>query len=203
MREEQESRPLFIAPLAVGGEDTAGHVTGAMIGTAHHRVMEALPLHAPMTQGAMVTCVHSLSERGVLAPEETDALDLEALLQFWNSELGQFIQRNHAAVHRELPFTARLTSTDLSQLGVPPTDPFGADDYLVVQGIVDLAVILTEKIWILDYKTDRIAEADLEDRVDAYRPQLAVYGLALERIYCRPVQKRWLHFLALQHTVEV
>jgi hypothetical protein len=41
----------------------------------------------------------------------------------------------------------------------------------------------------------------LEQKISAYRPQIALYAHALGRIHRRPVTKRWLHFLALRQTV--
>src|SRR6185436_7404859 len=72
-----------------------------------------------------------------------------------------------------------------------------SEEFLVVQGVVDLAVVLPSEIWLLDFKTDQIGEADWPERLKAYGRQLKVYSLALQRIYKRPVTNCWLHFLAL------
>jgi ATP-dependent helicase/nuclease subunit A len=74
----------------------------------------------------------------------------------------------------------------------------------VGQGVVDLAVIDEAGIWIVDFKTDRVLPGEpTRLKAAAYRPQLAVYGLALARIFGRPVMGRWLHFLATGETVAV
>jgi ATP-dependent helicase/nuclease subunit A len=77
------------------------------------------------------------------------------------------------------------------------------DEFVVVQGIADLVVFQPEEIWLLDYKTDQVEPDRLSERIKAYTPQLAVYALALSRIYQRPVTRRWLHFLKLNRTEEV
>jgi ATP-dependent helicase/nuclease subunit A len=104
-------------------------------------------------------------------------------------------------VHRELPFTARLTGADLAELENAQISILPADEFIVVQGVVDLAVLQPAEIWLLDFKTDRVEPDKLPDKVNAYRPQLQLYALALERIYCRPVTCLWLHFLSPGHTV--
>jgi ATP-dependent helicase/nuclease subunit A len=76
-----------------------------------------------------------------------------------------------------------------------------AAECVVVQGVADLAVLRPEGIWLVDFKTDRIEEDQLAERVREYTPQLGLYALALERIYQRPVEERWLHFLHLRRTV--
>ena len=77
----------------------------------------------------------------------------------------------------------------------------GKNEYIVVQGVIDLAVVLPEEIWIVDFKTDQISEAELGARLTEHRPQLALYGQALELIYRRPVRELWLHFLHLRRSV--
>ena len=55
----------------------------------------------------------------------------------------------------------------------------------------------------MDFKTDALAPAELADKVRHYTPQIQLYAAALGKIYARPVTRRWLHFLALNHTEEI
>jgi ATP-dependent helicase/nuclease subunit A len=100
-----------------------------------------------------------------------------------------------------LPFTLRLTSDDLVGLEKVLPEALPPSEFVVVQGQVDLALFLEEGIWLLDFKTDLITEQQLPEKVGHYAPQLKLYGLALNRIYHRPVTERWLHFLSLGRTV--
>jgi ATP-dependent helicase/nuclease subunit A len=77
------------------------------------------------------------------------------------------------------------------------------DEFVVVQGVADLVVLLPEEIWLADFKTDEIRQDGLPDKIKAYAPQLKLYAHALEKIYSRPVTEHWLHFLAVRQTVEV
>jgi ATP-dependent helicase/nuclease subunit A len=74
---------------------------------------------------------------------------------------------------------------------------------VAIQGVVDLAVILPDAIWILDFKTDQVQGAQIDEHVRRYEPQLRLYGWALESIYRRKVAHRWLHFLVPGQTVAV
>jgi ATP-dependent helicase/nuclease subunit A len=76
-----------------------------------------------------------------------------------------------------------------------------AEEFIVVQGVADLVVILPTEIWLVDFKTDHLTHEELADKVKLYGPQIKLYAAALERIYRRPVKERWLHFLALRKTV--
>lgn len=71
---------------------------------------------------------------------------------------------------------------------------------MVVQGVADLVVMQPAEIWLVDFKSDALAPAELPDKIRAYTPQLAVYGAALAKTFGRPVTRRWLHFLALNRT---
>ncbi len=72
---------------------------------------------------------------------------------------------------------------------------------IIVQGVADLVVFGAREIWLLDYKTDHIDVAELPAKVREHGPQLSLYAMALERIYCpKKVTRTWLHFLALGRT---
>jgi ATP-dependent helicase/nuclease subunit A len=73
------------------------------------------------------------------------------------------------------------------------------DEFIIVRGAVDLAVILPNEIWVVDFKTDT---TDVDHALRIYTPQVQLYGLALERIYQRPAAL-YLHFLTLKQTVQV
>ena len=59
-------------------------------------------------------------------------------------------------------------------------------------------MILPDKIWLVDFKTDRFKPEQLPGKLEYYEPQLFLYAIALERIYNKPVKEIWLHFLSLQ-----
>ena len=77
------------------------------------------------------------------------------------------------------------------------------DEFVVVQGVVDLVVLLPEEIWLADFKTDEITANGLPEKKRLYAPQLKLYARALEKIYSRPVTERWLHFLPARKTVDM
>jgi ATP-dependent helicase/nuclease subunit A len=78
-----------------------------------------------------------------------------------------------------------------------------SDEWMVVQGMVDLAVVMPDEVWIVDYKTDRIDRGALSEKLIVYGPQLQLYARALARIYRRPVTEKWLHFVGIGETVPV
>ena len=173
------------------------------IGLAHHRFLQFVAFDQVGSETGLRAEAERLAQTGALNAAEAGALDLAALAGFWSSELGLRIRAHAAQVQRELQFTARFSPADLAAVGVPIAPGLPAEEFIVVQGVADLVVVRPAGLWLLDFKTDDIGAAELAEKVRDYQPQLALYALALGRIYGRPVTEAWLHFLALNQTVRV
>jgi ATP-dependent helicase/nuclease subunit A len=106
-------------------------------------------------------------------------------------------------VRRELAFTARFSPAELAAITGVKSEPGLEAEFVVVQGVADLVVLLPEEIWLADFKTDAVRPAELPEKKRLYAPQLKLYRQALEKIYSRPVTERWLHFLSARRTVNV
>lgn len=207
---EAEARPLFRAWTSGGKAHHAGPaaaapgLSAAERGTAQHKFLQHAAL-AQLTDEAQVRReVERLTAAGVLSRVEAGVVDAAALAEFWCSDLGRALREQPAAhVHRELPFTARFSAQDFASLGLPLNVALGEEEFIVVQGVADLAVVRPAEIWLVDFKTDELTAREVEAKARHYAPQLRLYGLALERIYDRAVRRRWLHFLAARRTVAV
>lgn len=187
----------FAAPDAFVRPDRTGELDAAGIGIAHHRFLQRASLARAGDMNGLRSEAERLTQAGFLSAAEAAALDLKALERFWQSELGRAIRMNTPAVQRELPFTARFSPADLKVAGLPVNPGLPPDEFVVVQGVIDLAVVLPGEIWLVDFKTDQITGGKVEEKVELYSPQLKLYSMALERIYRRPVTARWLHFLGI------
>lgn len=179
------SRPSFLE-----GEG----LTPAERGTAHHLFMQLADYaHAaedPRDEAARLVL------RGSFTAEQAQALDMERLRRFFNSEL---YQRMCAAdrVEREVSFTVRLPARD-----VFAHPPIGAEDEpILVQGMADCVIQENGHLVIVDYKTDRRVSAALLRR--RYAPQLKLYALALQRVTGMPVAECLLYSFALDSTISV
>jgi ATP-dependent helicase/nuclease subunit A len=102
-----------------------------------------------------------------------------------------------------MAFTASFSPTELDAATGVKSVPGLEAEFVVVQGVADLVVLLPKEIWLVDFKTDEIRQDGLPDKMKAYAPQLKLYARALEKIYSRPVTGRWLHFLAARRTEEI
>ncbi len=139
-----------------------------------------------------------------MSAEERSVLDLDALADFWNSPAGLKIRAQPpGSVKRELPFTARFSPEELAEIMGAKAEAGLENEFVVVQGVADLVVLLPKEIWLVDFKTDQIRADDLPEKDQNIRPQLKLYASALTKIYSRPVTHGWLHFLSARRTVEI
>ena len=203
---DDEAKPLFPGarskPQAASRANAAGgELTAADRGTAHHAFLEMMSLDRVGSSRELEAEAQRLEAEGVLSTEEVKALDLAAVAAFWQSDPGRRIFAHRVHVHREIPFLAGFRADDLAQLGLLAGAAELDGEFFVVQGFVDLAVILPTELWLVDFKTDAVRVTELEEKRSDYERQLKLYGLALQRIYHRPVTALWLHFLALKQTV--
>jgi ATP-dependent helicase/nuclease subunit A len=191
-----ESTPLF----ARSSRRSGSRLSAAEIGSAHHAFLQWISLEKAPTLAALQEEAKRIGRQNLLTGDEIASLNLEAMAAFWQSEIGGQWLRQTKYLTRELPFTARFSALDLARLGWAKFAAIAAPEFVIVQGVMDLVAILPEEIWLLDFKTDHFPASGLAEKIATYRPQLALYAEALQRIYRRPVTKCWLHFLAHDQT---
>ena len=178
-------------------------LSAADTGTAHHKFLQFVALDNTTDVTALKSEANRLEQEKVLSADERAALALEDIAAFWNSGPGEKIRAQAASVRRELAFTARFSPAELSAITGAKSAPGLEGEFVVVQGVADLVVLLPEEVWLADFKTDEVRPAELPEKTRLYAPQLKLYAQALEKIYSRPVTERWLHFLAARKTVEI
>jgi ATP-dependent helicase/nuclease subunit A len=178
-------------------------LSAAEIGIAHHSFLEFV---APERAGGVAELRREaarLEQEGALTAEQARALDFKMLAAFWASDLGLKIRANPEALRRELAFTVRATAAELAGITGEPLEAGLDGEFIVVQGVVDVALLLPGEIVVLDFKTDAMDSSRLGEKLGLYAPQLRLYARALSSIYRRPVSACWLYFLALNQAVSV
>ena len=178
----------------------AGKLSAAETGAAHHKFLQHVALEKT---GQLAAEAERLTRENYLSAAERAVLDLDALGYFWNSNLGQKIVSHAVNARRELPFTARFRPAEIAEI-IGGKNAVGLEtEFIVVQGVADLAVILPAEIWLVDFKTDALGGGELPEKIKTYTPQLRLYAAALAKIFGRNVTRRALHFLAAGRTEEI
>jgi len=178
-------------------------LSAADAGTAHHKFLQHFSFEGAADLKSLEAEAKRLECEKVLTADERRGLNLKAVAAFWNSDAGQKIRRQAANVSRELAFTAKFSPAELSEIIGTKSEAGLENEFVVVQGVVDLVVLLPKEIWLVDFKTDEIRADGLADKETIYAPQLKLYANAMAKIYSRPVTNCWLHFLSAQKTVGV
>ncbi len=199
-QEDEEARPLFRFRARTPRDEK---LSAAEIGSAHHTFLQHVGFARTATSLDLKNEAERMVREGTLTREEAARLDFRALLAFWESPEGKTVREaDPRTVHRELPFTARFTTAELRELGLCRQE-FAAEEFIIVQGVVDLAIIRADGILVIDFKTDHLDAGEIDGRAQEYRPQLQLYGAALHRIHGRPVAGLHLHFLSCGRTIPV
>ncbi|WP_445613641.1 helicase-exonuclease AddAB subunit AddA [Geobacillus sp. YF-1] len=189
-RPRQGTAPVFSRPRFM----QAKTLTPAEKGTALHVVMRHLDWRAPLDERAIRSQIARLVENELLAAEQAEAVDSEAILSFFATDIGRRL-REAREVHREVPFS----------LGIPAAELYGdlgmeGDRRVLVQGVIDCVFADERGYVMLDYKTDEVVDrfgGQLEEAarflLGRYGEQMRLYRRAIEQIWRVPVSECYLY----------
>ena len=151
-------------------------VTGAEIGSATHELMQRINLDKEPTLETLTEALEHVQATSAVK----DKVNLEKILSFFDTALGQEILANQDKLYREQPF---------SMLKI---DAKSQEDF-VVRGILDGYLLYEDKIVLFDYKTDYYEYPS--QLIERYRGQLSLYAEALSRSYQIDKVKKYLILL--------
>ncbi len=160
-------------------------LSAAERGTAMHLAMQYLDLNTAADEDTVRAQVAALAQRRLLTAEQAASLDIPALVRFLSSPLAERI-RQARQVWRECRFALLVDG------GV--YDPAAAGEEMLLQGVADCVFETENGLVVVDFKTDRVTGEALAQRAETYRPQLAAYAAALEKILEKSVTERILYF---------
>lgn len=176
-------------------------LTPAEIGTAMHTVMQHLPLNRMLDRREILEEVEKAQEKELLTRAEADAIDIEAIEQFFQTPIAAYLIEQKT-VHREVPFSLMLKAEEIYE----EFQGDGAEEVLI-QGVIDCLVPSEDGWLILDYKTDKIdgpvTPEKEQELIRRYRTQLNLYREAVEKIWKQPVKEAYLYFFSKRLLVQV
>jgi len=150
------------------------------VGRLTHTFLERLDMDAVRRAASRVSLTAQLDElvRRALLPEDArKAVDLESLSLFFSSEWGKRVLEADSIL-RELPFSM-LT---------------GPDSSVLLQGKMDLLAVTGKRVFIVDFKTNKIAENEALQTAREYQGQLWAYRRAAQTITGAAVEAVVLYF---------
>ena len=135
----------------------------------------------------------SLVEQKFITSQQADLVSCERIAQFFQTDIGKMLQ-SHPNVLREFKFSILDDAVHY--------DPALAGEEILLQGVVDCAMVDEDGITVIDFKTDYVTDETLEEKTAYYRPQIRAYADAMRRIYQKPVKESWLYFFKLNRFVK-
>ncbi|MDO8628904.1 MAG: UvrD-helicase domain-containing protein, partial [Phycisphaerales bacterium] len=171
-------------------EAAARRDTAAQRGVLTHRVLQHLDFQQAVSAAGVASELQRMIAGRVLTAAERELVAQDAIAWFVTTPLAEAIRRAGSAYRRELRF---VTTEPLKYFDPLVTAP--KDDRVLVRGIVDGILPIYEGVEVVDFKTDAVSEDEVPARCELYRPQMALYSRAVERLWRRPVRRCWLVFL--------
>ncbi len=161
---------------------------GQRYGSAMHAAMQYVSYEACTGPEAVGAELERLVSRGLISPEQRDLVNGEAIARFFETDIGRKL-RGGTAYLREYKFSIL---DDGSCYG-----PGLEGESVLLQGVVDCALMEADGITVVDFKTDYVTEETLDAVVARYRPQVETYAQALARIFQTNVKESRLYFFHL------
>lgn len=189
--EEEEIEEEEVIPLLPKFMQKGAAVTGALRGTAYHRVLELLDFAKDYGKEDLHMAIGDMVSSGLLEEEHADCVRTEDIFSFLYSDIGRRVQqaKRTGAFHAEQPFV-------LGETGVLENQ-----ELTLVQGIIDVYFEENGELVVLDYKTDRVSHTN--ELVERYRLQLDYYAKALERITGKHVKEKVIYSFALNSEISL
>ena len=168
-----------------------GGPQGKTVGSAIHAALQYIRYEACCDEKGVERELDRLESEGFLTPEQRKLVPAGKLARLFETDLGRKLRTGNCL--REFKFSI-LEDGSLY-------DPELAGEQVLLQGVVDCALIEPEGITVIDYKTDRATRETVPQLTARYRPQVQTYARALSKIYQSPIKAQYLYLFALDEFV--
>ena len=172
----------------------ASEASPLAVGNAIHAVMQHICFEACRDIASVEREICRMVEEGCISKAYAEAADAAMIWAFLSTEMGQRLKKS-PNILREFKFSILEDGEQY--------DPDLKEDRILLQGVVDCAIIDEDGITVLDFKTDRVTEETLMQTADSYRMQVKTYAQALSKIFGKKVISAQLYFFRMNQFVTV
>lgn len=168
--------------------------SGKDYGNAMHAAMQYLDFTKCLDVENIKMEVDRLVFQQYISQEYGELVDCQSICDFFATEIGKRLLSGKNVI-REFKFSVLLDGKayDSSLIG----------EEILLQGVVDCAIIEEDGITVIDFKTDHVTEDTLAQTAAGYIPQVSAYKNAISRIYKKPVKAAFLYFFRTRSFVSV
>ena len=157
-----------------------------------HSVMQYLNLSCCNNEQAILSDICRMETAGLITKQQAESVDTGRIFRFFQTDLGQKLISSKEIL-REFKFSI-LDDASKYYEDV-------RDDYILLQGVIDCALVENEGITVIDFKTDYITEDNLDEKIEHYQMQVSTYANALEKIYQKPVIAAYIYFFSCEKLI--
>lgn len=169
-------------------------ITGQTYGNAVHAVMQHICFANCDDAISVQAELDRLVAEELVSREEASLVNPQMIADLFATDIGRRLRTAHKLL-REFKFSVLEDASNF----VPGLD----NEKILLQGVVDCAIIEPDGITVIDFKTDRVTEESLAKIVDGYVMQVTAYSNALQKIYDLPIKSAWLYFFQLNRFVPI
>lgn len=167
---------------------------GVEYGNALHSVMQHLRFENCHSKQGIQQDIDRMVSAGMVTPQQAEIVNLDAIYRFFQTDVGVKL-RNCDEVLREFKFSIlEDASTYYSDV---------TNEKILLQGVIDCAMIESGGITVIDFKTDYITDDNIHDKISQYTSQVTAYASAIARIYQKPVKSAYLYFFSSGQLISV
>ena len=124
---------------------------------------------------------------GFLTAEQMEMVNCHQIADFFATDLGKRLA-SAKQVLREFKFSILDDGTHY--------DPKLTQERILLQGVVDCAIVEEDGITVIDFKTDSVSDGKLAVTAEKYRLQVSTYAEALAKIFQKPIKEAVLYFFS-------
>ena len=158
---------------------------GTTYGSAVHSALQYIRYEACTDVDGVRREISRLVDTHFLTPEQGDMIDCVAIAKFFQTPIGSRL-RQSKDVLREFKFSIL---DDASRYGENLDH-----EKVLLQGVVDCALLESDGITVVDFKTDYVSNDTIDTITERYRPQVEAYAVALQRIFSLPIKGKALYY---------
>ena len=170
------------------------HTDARAYGNAIHAAMQYVRYENCDSEEHIRQEISRLFRDGFLSEEQAMMVDCEKLVRFFDTEMGRKLCAGVPCL-REFKFSILDDGSHYAKEL--------SGEQVLLQGVVDCALLEEDGITILDFKTDRVSEDSVDAVAERYRSQVQTYADALTRIYELPVKAVYLYLFRLNRFVRI
>ena len=169
-------------------------ISGTFYGNAIHAAMQYIRYEVCTNYDGIKRELERLVNEQYISPEQADTINVQKIANLFATDIGDKLRKSKNVL-REFKFSILDSASNYC----PGVD----NEKIMLQGVIDCAIIEPDGITIIDFKTDRVDNETASAVSERYQAQIMTYAKALERIYKLPVKSAMLYYFHMDSFVSI